>query len=750
MTRDYLRRVSVVALTLTTAMYPAEALANPIALGGFIINAAIGALPTLSTAGLALSAASLSTGFLAVVGGVAIVGAGLALSALTGSQPGSIDPGKAKEEIATEATSEVNAIGTVRLAGAVAYGNNKHPDMYRLLLHCKGPLNAILATYVNGREVVVDDQSRVISSPWSKVNSTNGNIQDNWLRLFTKVGDGNETAWSELITAFPDVWTANHRARGIFQTLVRAENPGTATDRYRRLYAAAVYPKIEQVAQIGLIYDPRKDDTVTGGSGTHRADDPSTWEWTDNGVLGCAHIMLDYPDITAANFDWELQAAEATKADALVTTKTGTERRSRISGVWPSMNNRGATMQQALDSAGAEVRITADDKIYIALIEDNPAAEITFDEDTIKVVNWQSGPEAVDRPNTCRIRYYSPEREYEMTEIDLTGIGWAVVQDEVDRWGEKILELDFPFCFSASQAQRIGRRMFTKARADRGEIITSMFGVAARGCHYADIELFTDVDRCYIDGNRAYVARGEVSIPFVKAETLAAWSPATDEADAPARRSPQLDDTDLAQPAAPSAAFWIRYGDGTKEARVTFANDVSGSDGYLCVYQTFANDIPQVSNLMQEFSNNVNVARSQVDLEGQKVQFRRQAYDDDAASEFSDPLIVESLSPNTDAALAISNVNVSKRNDGIGGADDFVVEINFRVETPNLIALLVEYDLDETGSFTTLLNNTQAGPRNYDLEDSQGSSGFDDVRLRVTQTVHGGGTLVYNQLFVGV
>ena len=29
-------------------------------------------------------------------------------------------------------------------------------------------------------------------------------------------------------------------------------------------------------------YQARKDDTVPGGSGDHRWDDPSTWEWTQN------------------------------------------------------------------------------------------------------------------------------------------------------------------------------------------------------------------------------------------------------------------------------------------------------------------------------------------------------------------------------------------------------------------------------------------------------------------------------------
>jgi len=41
-------------------------------------------------------------------------------------------------------------------------------------------------------------------------------------------------------------------------------------------------PRFGFVVQGKLCYDPRLDSTVTGGSGSHRWDDPSTWEWSDN------------------------------------------------------------------------------------------------------------------------------------------------------------------------------------------------------------------------------------------------------------------------------------------------------------------------------------------------------------------------------------------------------------------------------------------------------------------------------------
>lgn len=41
-----------------------------------------------------------------------------------------------------------------------------------------------------------------------------------------------------------------------------------------------------------LCYDPRKDSTVAGGSGAHRAATPSTWEWTDNATIAGARDYL--------------------------------------------------------------------------------------------------------------------------------------------------------------------------------------------------------------------------------------------------------------------------------------------------------------------------------------------------------------------------------------------------------------------------------------------------------------------------
>jgi hypothetical protein len=44
-------------------------------------------------------------------------------------------------------------------------------------------------------------------------------------------------------------------------------------------------PRFGFVVKGGKRYDPRKDSTVTGGSGSHRWDDPATWEWSENAII---------------------------------------------------------------------------------------------------------------------------------------------------------------------------------------------------------------------------------------------------------------------------------------------------------------------------------------------------------------------------------------------------------------------------------------------------------------------------------
>lgn len=74
-------------------------------------------------------------------------------------------------------------------------------------------------------------------------------------------------------------WAASDRCKGMACVVVayKADDPETENPVW-----PGGRPRFLWVVKGKKCYIPARDDTVTGGSGTHRWNDPSTWEWTDN------------------------------------------------------------------------------------------------------------------------------------------------------------------------------------------------------------------------------------------------------------------------------------------------------------------------------------------------------------------------------------------------------------------------------------------------------------------------------------
>src|SRR3546814_6870445 len=77
----------------------------------------------------------------------------------------------------------------------------------------------------------------------------------------------------------PPCWTSQHKLSGIAHALwaVRYDAKGD--------HFAAGVPEPQWIGKWVRVYDPRKDSTYPGGSGSHRALNDSTYEWSDNPAL---------------------------------------------------------------------------------------------------------------------------------------------------------------------------------------------------------------------------------------------------------------------------------------------------------------------------------------------------------------------------------------------------------------------------------------------------------------------------------
>lgn len=98
-----------------------------------------------------------------------------------------------------------------------------------------------------------------------------------------------------------------------------------------RTYAAISYEWDEKVYSGGVpnmafvvngkeCYDPRKDSTQSGGSGAHRVNDPTTWEFTSNPALHWAdYSMEDFGgNVSDSKINWPSVMAAANICDAQV------------------------------------------------------------------------------------------------------------------------------------------------------------------------------------------------------------------------------------------------------------------------------------------------------------------------------------------------------------------------------------------------------------------------------------------------
>lgn len=616
---------------IATFSAPHMALADPVSIGGFLFTNTF-----LSSAfGLGTLITAAQTGLL-LAGSVAV---SLLGSRRSGGQ--SNDPGRYKSTFEASETSELNAIGRVRVSGLKAFGNTAGAFRHRMVLHSATPLIAVEEFYLGGRPVIVEENGAVSSPPYATPGGS-------WVYWFRKSANETITAWSTLVSSYPTIWTAAHRAQGISQSLIQYESPGITTEKFGKLYQGGE-PSGEILGRWAHVYDPREPGIDIN--------DESTWVWSMNGPLCAARIMLSYPNLTISDFDWDHISGEADRADVLVAKRSGTEPRSTCSGIWLSESKRGDTMQDVLRSIGAEISLSDAGLIRITLIDDVPSSEIVFSEDHITKWDWKSGPEAVERPNLCVIRYYSPERNYEMAEIDMSGIAWARIDDEITRYGEKPLEIDLPFCPSASQAQRIARRLFLQARADVGTITTNMAGMASWGLYYATIP-FPDLNEtplCRILPPRCNDADGTVEIPFSvwpDAMINEPWSPATMEA-WPPDAIPSLEFSgDVPTPAAPSEATIVQYADLSYEVRLRFAA-VSGGTQAEAVCRDYTDDLPNAYAAMVEYEGTGGTwyAYRAEDLSGGRVDFRCRFFNaDDDGSAFSpvatvNPLAIDNSTP---------------------------------------------------------------------------------------------------------
>lgn len=495
--------------------------------------------------GLGYTAAAATASAVVTVGGPLLLGGGLwAASALLAPET----PKAAKSSQTFEGGPRYRIRGRMRLGGTVALPSADGQDLYRVIAACQGEVTGIESLYIAGRLVARDSTDKVMTGPYRSGGSSYAVIDE-------RFGTDSQTVFSRANSAFGAKWPSSRRGRGVAMLEARYTSPGATN--HAKVYPTG-YPDLQAVWLAPPIFDMR----VAGASFADR----NSWVWSDNGPLNLFdHLTGDREDggwgIPIERFDLADIAETAWQADAMVETRDGTEPRSRCWGAQdlgptvPLVD----TLTAMMLSTGCTILPTQDGLLTIRLIEDAPAPTTAIAWRDIVAISLSTGPASAERPNRFTLKYLSPERDFELAEADLSDIAWATYQAEIDAVGEQASAIELPWCPSAAQAGRIGRRIAALRRAAGGQVATTLAGQMAMGHEDALIEiaplgetLAATLTSVRLEG---LAASPPVTLTYVETPVLDPWVPATHEPRPPSTRGTVPDGERTGAPVIKRAAF---------------------------------------------------------------------------------------------------------------------------------------------------------------------------------------------------
>lgn len=298
-----------------------------------------------------------------------------------------------------------------------------------------------------------------------------------------------------------------------------------------------------------LVYDPRKDSTVPGGSGAHRWGTPSTYEWSDNAEILRANFMWGFWNYANATTGPQLMVgpgksfeevptadviARANICDELVSLKAGgTEKRYRAGGTiyaddgWLEVEENFAAAMggQLVERNGAIGVLPGAAQTPLPAFTDANILDGTES-------RYQGKLARDEMCNTVLARYPDPAQLYEETSAPIRRSLEDIVAD-----GQPYEEtLDLIFVRSGTQAQRIAEIHRRKKRLQAVAVVTL-------GPAYMLVEdgdwLPWQSDRRFGGATRTFeiygvsVAQdGNTTLTLKEmASSVYAWNPAVDELD---------------------------------------------------------------------------------------------------------------------------------------------------------------------------------------------------------------------------
>jgi hypothetical protein len=361
--------------------------------------------------------------------------------------------------------------GTRKVGGNVVFLETSGTDntyLYMAIILSEGEIADINEIYVNDN--LVTWSGDLADNTQVTVNASDSNYYKDDESLITvepHFGSDSQTASSLLSTL--SSWGSNHRLQGLSYLAIRFQ---WNSDAFGSI------PTVHSVVKGKKVYNPNLDSTKTGGSGTHREDTSSTWEYSDNAVYQLLdYLRNDRYGMGIANSYFDSNYADwQTAGDVCDTDITPYSGASAID----LMDSHAVidTSKKAIDNVkeflkGCRGFLNYTGGAYKILIETTGSASISLTEDNIIGGISVSSKNKNSRFNRVIVSFINPDKNYQSDEaqfppVDETGLASAdqhanLLSDD----GGILLEgrFDFPTLNSPYQAQEMAEIILRRSRS---------------------------------------------------------------------------------------------------------------------------------------------------------------------------------------------------------------------------------------------------------------------------------------------
>ena len=435
----------------------------PVALSGIIATVVgTGAIGAALQTGLAAITLFAST----TLGGLAL---SLGLSYLASSifRPSQPKPEDVQQQVRQPTAPRIRHYGRVKASGTWAFAETKSGNFYKVLALGQGPFDAIEEFWIDDVKLDLNPDGTPVSPSKYREGTTGKSL----LRLEGRLGFTTETAYSELVTEFPE-WIHSTEAMGSFTSCLPV---CSQSEYYLSLFPNGINTNYRVVARTSLVKNP-----VTG-----------VVAWSDN----AASIIRDYmthkdgmrlPETLftspLAQAGWVTAFNRA--GQAIPISAGGTEPRYRLWGSYQLNERPVDVLGRMLACCDGRLVPTPDGGLTLDIGEwQEPSVTINADAIT-GFAEVGRGRDVMNTANTIRATFLDPSQDYQSTDAD----PWAD-EASVDERGEEVKDVQLNMAPSHSQARRLMKLEWFRANPSWvGTFNTNLMGLAAFGERFIRIQ----------------------------------------------------------------------------------------------------------------------------------------------------------------------------------------------------------------------------------------------------------------------